>query len=576
MTAATTSGVPTVVPTREMLRVAWRLVRAEPVAYLWSWLQWVGFQLLPLPIGYAFKLVLDRITDGEPAASPWGVLVVLGALEVTRWVLLISAAFQWHGVWVFWQTLPRVNLLQSLATGPGPASARLPGSPGEAVSRFRDDTQDLALVLDVWLDMSGAAIAASVAVGVMFTVDPRVTFAVVVPVGLALLLARALGPRLRAWRRSAREATAEVTGFIGDVFGSVLAVKAAAAEPAVAARFAEINARRAVAARRDQLGTQLVQSLSGATGEAGIGVLLLLVAPSISDGAFTIGELGLFTSYVSVLATLPRWAGRLGAYHRQAEVSVGRLTELLPGAPPAGVVAPAVTHLRHGPPPLPRPPLVRDRLDELVVSGLTARHAGADGIDDVSLTVRHGELVVVTGAVGAGKSTLLRAILGLTPIESGAITWNGVVVDEPSTFLVPPRTAYVPQVPRLFSESLSDTILLGLHDDDDDLATALHLACLDEDVELMAEGAATVVGARGVRLSGGQVQRTGAARALVRLPELLVVDDLSSALDVATETRLWDRLLDGGLRSALVVTHRPRVLARADRTIVLDRGRVVG
>ena len=575
MTPAPAAGTPTtVVPTREMLRVAWQLVRHEPVAYLWSWLQWVGFQMFPLPIGYAFKLVLDRIGAGEPAASPWGVLVVLGALEVSRWVLLISAAFQWHGVWVFWQTLPRVNLLQSLATAPGPAAGRLPGSPGEAVSRFRDDTQDLALVLDVWLDMSGVAIAAAVAVGVMFTVDQRVTFAVVVPVGIALLLARALGPRLRAWRRSAREATAEVTGFIGDVFGSVLAVKAAAAEPAVAARFAEINERRAVAARRDQLGTQLVQSLSGATGEAGIGVLLLLVAPSISDGDFTIGELGLFTSYLSVLASLPRWAGRLGAYHRQAEVSVGRLTELLPGAPPAEVVAPAVTHLRHGPPPLVDQQLVRDRLDELVVSGLTARHAGAEGIDDVSLTVRRGELVAITGAVGAGKTTLLRAILGLTPTDAGTITWNGVVVEDPSTFLVPPRTAYVPQVPRLFSESLSDTILLGLRDDD--LADALFLACLDEDVELMADGAATVVGARGVRLSGGQVQRTGAARALVRRPELLVVDDLSSALDVATETRLWDRLLDGGLRSALVVTHRPRVLARADATIVLDRGRVVG
>lgn len=573
MSADVAPGARSVVPTREMLSVAWQLVRHEPVAYVWAWLQWVGFHLFPLPIGYAFKLVLDRIGDGTPAASPWGVLVVLAALEVSRWALLVSAAFQWHGVWVFWQALPRVNLLHSLVSDPGPAAGRLPGSPGEAVSRFRDDTQDLAYVLDVWLDISGVAVAAAVAVAVMSSVDARVTVAVAVPVGTALLLARALGPRLRTWRRAAREGTAAVTGFIGDVFGSVLAVKAAAAEPAVAARFAAINERRAVAARRDQLGTQLVQSLSGATGEAGIGVLLLLVAPSIRDGDFTIGELGLFTSYLSVLASLPRWAGRLGAYHRQAEVSVGRLTELLPGGRPADVVAPAATYLRHGPPPLAEQVLVRDRLDELVVSGLTAGHAGAPGIEDVSLTVGRGELVVVTGAVGAGKTTLLRALLGLVPVQAGTISWNGVVVDEPSTSLVPPRTAYIPQVPRLFSESLADTILLGLPDDE--LADALFLACMDEDVGLMPDGAATLVGARGVRLSGGQVQRTGAARALVRQAELLVVDDLSSALDVATESRLWDRLLDSGLRSALVVTHRPRVLARADRTIVLDRGRLV-
>lgn len=570
MTAGTSTPV---VPTRETLAVARQLLRQEPVAYLWSWLQWVGFQAFPLPIGYAFKLVLDRIGEGTLAASPWGVVVVLATLELTRWALLVSAAWQWHGLWVFWQTLPRLNLLQSLVCDPGPAAGRLPGSPGEAVSRFRDDTQDLALVLDVWLDVSGVAIAAAVAVGVMFTVDARVTLAVVLPAAAALLLARWLGPRLRLWRRSAREATAEVTGFVGDVFASVLAVKAAAAEPAVAARFAEINDRRAVAARRDQLGTQLVQSLSGVTGEAGIGLLLLLVAPSIANGDFTIGELGLFTSYLVVLASLPRWVGRLGAYHRQAEVSVGRLSELLSDQHPADVVAPARTYLRHGPPPMPPAPVVRDRLEELTVDGLTARHAGAHGIEDIAFSISRGELVALTGPVGAGKSTVLRALLGLAPVEAGTTTWNGVVVEEPSTFLVPPRTAYVPQVPRLFSESLGETIRLGVADDE--LAAAIFLACMDEDVELMPDGVSTAVGARGVRLSGGQVQRTGAARALVRRPELLVVDDLSSALDVGTEGRLWDRLLDGGLRSALVVTHRPRVLARADRVLVVDRGRVV-
>ena len=561
-------------PGRDTLAVAWRLLRGEPVAYLVAWCQWVAFHLFPLPVGLAFKAVLDRIAGDTPAASPWGALAVLGTLEVTRWLLLVSAAVQWHGTWVFWQTLPRVNLLRSLACDPGPVAGRLPGSPGEAVSRFRDDTEDLAMVLDVWLDISGVALAATVAVGVMFTVDPRVTVAVVVPVVAALLLARWLGPRLRAWRRDAREATAEVTGFLGDVFGAVLAVTGAGAGQAVATRFAEINRRRAVVARRDQLGTQLVQSLSGATGEAGIGLLLLLVAPAIRDGAFTVGELGLFTSYLTVLAGLPRWVGRLGAYHRQAEVSVGRLAELLPGRGAAAVVAPAPTYLRHGPPPLVHAAPAADPLVELRVTGLSGGVPGAPGVTDVDLCVRRGELVAVTGPVGSGKSTLLRALLGLVPVTGGVVTWNGRAVPDPSTFLVPPRTAYVPQVPRLFSEALADTILLGLPGGD--LRSALFLACLDDDVALMPEGAGTVVGARGVRLSGGQAQRAGAARALVRRPELLVVDDLSSALDVGTEARLWDRLLDGGLRSALVVTHRPRVLARADRVVVLDGGRVVG
>ena len=132
-------------------------------------------------------------------------------------------------------------------------------------------------------------------------------------------------------------------------------------------------------------------------------------------------------------------------------------------------------------------------------------------------------------------------------------------------FLVPPRAAYLPQVPRLFSESLADTVLLG--HDPAGLTAALQAARLHEDLTDMPHGLDTTVGPKGVRLSGGQIQRTAAARALVRAPELLVVDDLSSALDVATETEIWDGLFapDATKLTVLAVSHRPRVIARADQ-----------
>jgi ATP-binding cassette subfamily B protein len=139
---------------------------------------------------------------------------------------------------------------------------------------------------------------------------------------------------------------------------------------------------------------------------------------------------------------------------------------------------------------------------------------------------------------------------------------------------VPPRVAYVPQVPRLFSETLTETVLLG--EPEIGLVDALWLACLDEDLKELPRGLDTMVGPKGVRLSGGQIQRTAAARAFVRRPEVLVIDDLSSALDVATETLLWDRLFEQrGERTVIAVSHRPRVLAAADLVVVLDDGRVV-
>jgi ABC-type multidrug transport system fused ATPase/permease subunit len=439
----------------------------------------------------------------------------------------------------------------------------------------------LSMVLDVWLDMSGAAIAALSAIVVMAAVDARVTFVVVVPVLIALGLCRLLGNRLRAWRRREREATAAVTGFIGDVFGAIGAVKVAGAEAAVARRFHVLGEARAAAARVDQVATQVLRTSSAAIGNLGTGLVVLLVVPELARGDATVGDIGLFASAVAVLANLPRWAASLGAYHRQAEVSVERMARLLPDRAPLGVVADRPVDLRHGPGAFRTTPVTapgqRDGaewLEELTGSGLTAVHAGGGGIVDVDLVVPRGSLTAITGPVGSGKSTLLRCLLGLAPLDDGELRWNGTPVPDPSLVLVPPRAAYVAQVPRLFSEPLADAILLGV--EPSGLDDAIRLACLDEDVDWMPEGLATVVGAKGVRLSGGQIQRTAAARAFVRRPELLVIDDISSALDVDTEARMWNQLLDSGAAATvLVVSHRPAVLERADEIIELADGRRV-
>jgi ATP-binding cassette subfamily B protein len=182
---------------------------------------------------------------------------------------------------------------------------------------------------------------------------------------------------------------------------------------------------------------------------------------------------------------------------------------------------------------------------------------------------------------------LLRVLLGLLPAGTGEVKWNGRAVDDPAAFFVAPRAAFTSQVPRLFSDTLRDNILLGRPDEPERLAAAIYAAVLEPDLAQLAAGLDTVVGPRGVRLSGGQVQRTAAARTFVRGPELLVFDDLSSALDVETERELWQRL-GGQLRNGngdnggrgdeaitcLVVSHRQAVLRLADRIIVMKGGKV--
>lgn len=180
----------------------------------------------------------------------------------------------------------------------------------------------------------------------------------------------------------------------------------------------------------------------------------------------------------------------------------------------------------------------------------------------------------MTGRVGSGKTTLLQTFVGWLPPQSGTVRWNGVAIDQPGDFLAPPRCAYMSHVPRLFSEKLRSNILMGLPEERVDLPGAVRSAVLEHDVEELPDGLDTLVGPRGVNLSGGQQRRTGAARMFVRDPELLVLDDLSSGLDVETEQILWERLFARQDTTALAVSHRRAALRRADRIIVLKDGRV--
>ena len=177
--------------------------------------------------------------------------------------------------------------------------------------------------------------------------------------------------------------------------------------------------------------------------------------------------------------------------------------------------------------------------------------------------------MIVTGAIASGKSTLLRVLAGLCPPTAGAIEWNDEAVGDPSMFLRPPNCAYVAQAPRLVSGSVLENVAL---DHDVDVAAALRLAELDRDID-RSGGHDALVGHRGLRLSGGQVQRLATARASAGASELLVLDDLSSALDVVTERQLWQNLRAGG-QTVVATSYKRAALELADQIVVLHDGRV--
>jgi len=560
-------------------RAIFRLVSAEPRAYIIAIASWTAFFLTPTLVALLVRQLFNHLSARPAALTPTSILVILGTVEVGRWLVLLGSQIQFDGLWEGLLALQRANLLRSLALDPAPAGPRLPGAPGEAISRFRDDTLDINRVCDSWIDLTAVLISTSLTLVVLATVDLRLTLLISIPTLIAFPVCRRLAVRMRALRRASRESTAGVTSFLGDVFGAVLAVRVAGGEDKAVERFDQLNRQREVTAVADQVATTAFQRFSGMAGEVGVGLVLLVAAPRLRNGGLTLGDLTLFISGSLSLAQLARWYGRIAAVYRQAEIALERLGALRPDGRAVEVMAHTPTHIRFGPPALaPVERQASERLEVVELHGLTAVHATTGrGVHDIDLHLPRGSFTVVTGPVGSGKSTLLRALLGLMPLTAGCISWNSERLEHPGLWFVPPRSAYLPQVPLLCSEALSDAVTLGHREAGQDPVTAVleavKLACLDDDVAEMADGLATVVGPRGVRLSGGQVQRTAAARAFVRRPELLVVDDLSSALDVATERRLWLGLADALPGTTwLVVSHRPTVLGRADQVLTLSDG----
>jgi len=188
----------------------------------------------------------------------------------------------------------------------------------------------------------------------------------------------------------------------------------------------------------------------------------------------------------------------------------------------------------------------------------------------VDLTVHRGQLVLVLGPVGSGKSSLLRALAGIVH-HTGELRWNGQLVTEPEWFLRPNQVGYVAQTPRVLSGTIADNIRLG---HEVDATSAVAIAQLEYDVAAAGAGLGLLIGHKGARLSGGQLQRLALARALAARTELLIADDVSSALDVTTELDLWVALREHGV-TVVGSTSKRAALARADLVVVLLAGRVV-
>jgi ATP-binding cassette subfamily B protein len=592
------------------LRILWRLISYKPLIYGAVLVLWIGYNLMELVPGLLAKAFFDTVTHNAAAYLSVPTIVALVILAGFLHMLLLSSGWFFDTRYRFYASaLVWLNTLSRILSLPGARATS--GSPGETISTFRDDVQVLEDASDWVIDTITQFVFLPAALWIMIRINPQITILTVIPLFAIVLITRFTSTRIKRYRQASRHATEEVTGAIGEVLTSIQAIQLANAENHVRRHIAHLNEQRRAMMVNDNVFQQVLESIFTNSATLATGIILIVAAQSMRLGRFTVGDFALFVAYLNSLSLFMTQFGNFLAQLKQAGVSIDRLINVFAGLPaaqgsndpkhlPEGL---ALSHMPiHLSGPFPPMELSSDgaiqTLDRsksadcplLEVKNLAFNfdasvQNGGFSLDGINFRLEQGSFTVITGRIGSGKTTLLRTILGLLPDAHGQILWEGKLIEQPANFLIPPRCAYTPQVPRLFSASLLDNILLGADATRGEVQRAIYLAVLEDDLAQMGDGLHAIVGPKGVRLSGGQIQRAAAARMFLRRPDLLVFDDLSSALDVATEAQLWERLLGSISRPAsagsnspiptfLVVSHRRMPLQRADQIIVLRNGRI--
>jgi ATP-binding cassette, subfamily B, bacterial len=486
----------------------------------------------------------------------WPAAAIVAGLVVT--MPLPYFTDRWFPEWWVRQML-RISLrLVHGQTGPRRESAH---TPAEVVAQG-GDTERVVQLADNVIDQFVCLVFLVSMTLVSRTIVPALFFGGTMLIsGLAATM---FGPLLE---RSARRTVAARAAFATALVSSLSAartVKLAGATGSVLAHLARLDVIRSNRQRREiaiQVWARSTPSI--VAGLLPIAVWALFLSGRLSAGATlvavsTLGAARWFAwTTASLISQLP--SARVWTRRTVAMSGAGRYSAPLPGVDISAGTAPApVTAPRH--------PL--RRLDLIEFSAV--HEDGTVGAHKINLSVERGQLVLVIGPVGSGKSSLLRALAGIVQ-HAGALRWNGELVTEPERFLRPNQVGYVGQMPRVLSGTIGDNISLG---HEVDAVGALTTAQLDHDLSGAGGGLGLLIGHKGTRLSGGQLQRLALARALAPRTELLIADDVSSALDVTTELDLWRALRSHGV-TVVGSTSKRAALAQADHVLVLLAGEAV-
>ena len=513
-------------------------------------------------LGQAVDLMYADVIDGRAVLMKMVQMVLVAiAIFVTRtiWRAYINGNARRMEMWLR-NTL--FTHLQSL----GPDFFNRQKS-GDLMAYAINDVNAIRMTFGPAIALASTSLFTSLfSIGRMTTgVDWRLALLCLAPIPLLLVLIFRLGAVTRVRFRRVQEAFAAVSDRVQENISGIRVIKAYAQETPEVERFESLNANM----RDTNVSMVKVSALMGpmVAFVFGISFTVSLIYGShlVRTGSISLGDFVAFNGYLTLIIHPVQAVARVTNILQRGLASLKRYSAVIETQPS---VVDAPRNLHKGP-----------LSGSISIRDLTFTYPDGEtpALSNINVTLQSGKTLGILGHTGSGKTTLCNLLLKLYNSPRGAVSFDGVDINDISLDILRGGIGYVPQDNFLFSATIADNIRFYAPDATmEDVIAAAKKADIYDSIMEFPDGFDTEVGERGVTLSGGQKQRISIARALVKKPQVLILDDSLSAVDARTEQNIWQELsgvFDSGT-SGIIVAHRVSALMHCDEIIVLEDGKI--
>ncbi|MEH7436279.1 ABC transporter transmembrane domain-containing protein [Neobacillus drentensis] len=437
---------------------------------------------------------------------------------------------------------------------------------GDLMARATNDLKAISITAGFGIltlvDSSVWMLTLLITMGVM--ISWKLTLAAIIPLPIMALLMKMYGKRLHTRFMEAQDSFGELNDSVLESISGVRVIRAYVQEKADCEQFHQLTEdvyeKNIRVAKIDSLFDPTIKVLVGISYLIGLGYGAYLVFHQ----AITLGNLVSFNVYLGMLIWPMFAIGELINVMQRGNASLDRVNETLSYKEDVENPVQAVEVSEPS------------RID---YKGVTFRYPSSkeNNLINVNVQLFQGQTLGIVGKTGSGKTTFIKQLLRQYPLGSGELSISDISLEQQTLNQIRHWIGYVPQDHVLFSKSVKENILFGRREaSEKDLETAIDLAAFRKDLDMLPEGLNTLVGEKGVALSGGQKQRISIARALIRNPEILILDDSLSAVDAKTEKRIIENIRKVRQeKTTIITTHRMSAVQHADHILVFDEGRII-